>query len=201
MGRLDDKVVIITGAARGQGEAEARLFAEEGANVVLGDVLDHEGKAVAASIGASARYAHLDVTQEQDWKSAVQVAIGEFGGVDALVNNAGVLHLASLAETSKEAFERVLSINLTGAFLGIKAVMEPIAKRGGGSIVNISSVSGISPIPGQAAYGSSKAGLRGLTRADCDRAARPQLQHQARARQRRQGRHQPRGGSDPSHEP
>jgi 3alpha(or 20beta)-hydroxysteroid dehydrogenase len=159
MGRLDDKVVIITGAARGQGEAKARLFTDEGANVVLGDILGQEGKAVAVSIGASARYTHLDVTQEQDWESAVQIATGEFGGVDALVNNAGVLHLASLAESSKEAFERVLSVNLAGSFLAIKAVMKPIAKRGGGSIVNISSVSGISPIPGQAAYGSSQAGL------------------------------------------
>jgi 3alpha(or 20beta)-hydroxysteroid dehydrogenase len=164
MGRLDDKVVIITGAARGQGEAEARLFADEGARVVLGDVRDDEGKTVAESIGAAARYLHLDVTQEHDWEAAVGLAIGEFGGVDALVNNAGILEFSMLADCSKETFEHVLSVNLTGAFLGIKAVMDPMALRGGGSIVNVSSVSGIAPIPGQAAYGASKAGLRGLNK-------------------------------------
>ena len=164
MGRLDDKVVIITGAARGQGEAEARLFAAEGARVVLGDIRDSEGKAVAEAIGGAARYLYLDVSQQDDWASAVQLALAEFGGVDALVNNAGILEFSSLAECSKQTFEHVLSVNLTGAFLGIKAVMEPMASRGGGSIVNISSVSGIAPVAGQAAYGSSKAGLRGLTR-------------------------------------
>lgn len=164
MGRLDDKVVLITGAARGQGEAEARLFVAEGARVVLGDVLDAEGKDVAASIGPSARYTRLDVTREEDWQAAVELAVSEFGGLDALINNAGILEFSTLAECTRERFEQVLSVNLTGAFLGIKAVMDPIARRGGGSIVNISSVSGLAPIPGQAAYGSSKFGLRGLSK-------------------------------------
>ena len=163
-GRLEGKVVIITGAARGQGAAEARLFAAEGARVVLGDVLHAEGRAVADSIGAAARYVHLDVTDEVDWAAAVELATGEFGRLDALVNNAGILHMAPLGECKRSDFERVLSVNLTGPLLGIQAVTEPMTASGGGSIVNVSSVSGFAAVAGQAAYASSKFGLRGLTK-------------------------------------
>ncbi|MBW2423770.1 MAG: glucose 1-dehydrogenase [Deltaproteobacteria bacterium] len=162
--RLDGKVVIITGAARGQGAAEARLFATEGARLVLGDVLDDEGRAVAGSLGDVTRYLHLDVTSEADWSAAVELATSEFGGIDALVNNAGILHTAPLAECKRADFERVLAVNLTGPLLGMQAVIEPMAARGGGSIVNVSSVSGLAGTAGQAAYASSKFGLRGLTK-------------------------------------
>ena len=163
-GRLDGKVVIITGAARGQGAAEARLFAQEGARLVLGDILDAEGRAVAKSIGEVARYVHLDVTEEADWTAAVELATSAFGRIDGLVNNAGVLHAASIAECTRADFERVMAVNLTGPLLGIQAVIEPMAADGGGSIVNISSVSGLAATPGQVAYASSKFGLRGLTK-------------------------------------
>jgi len=163
-GRLDGKVVIITGAARGQGAAEARLFAQEGARLVLGDILDVEGRAVAKSIGEVARYVHLDVTEEADWTTAVELATSAFGRIDGLVNNAGVLHAAPIAECTRADFERVMAVNLTGPLLGIQAVIEPMAADGGGSIVNISSVSGLAATPGQVAYASSKFGLRGLTK-------------------------------------
>jgi len=163
-GRLDGKVVIITGAARGQGAAEARLFAQEGARLVLGDILDVEGRAVAQSIGEVARYVHLDVTEEADWTTAVELATSAFGRIDGLVNNAGVLHAAPIAECTRADFERVMAVNLTGPLLGIQAVIEPMAADGGGSIVNISSVSGLAATPGQVAYASSKFGLRGLTK-------------------------------------
>ena len=163
MGRLDGKVALITGAARGQGEAAARLFVAEGARVVLGDVLDEAGRAVADTLGASARYLPLDVTVESDWRNAV-VACTEFGGIDCLVNNAGVLSSAPIESCARSEFERVLAVNLTGPLLGIQAVAGPMTERGGGSIVNVSSVSGLAAAPGQAAYASSKFGLRGLTK-------------------------------------
>ncbi|NRA07242.1 MAG: glucose 1-dehydrogenase [Myxococcales bacterium] len=164
MDRLAEKVVVISGAARGQGEAEARLFVAEGARVLLGDVLDAEGEAVAASLGERAAYAHLDVSSEADWGAAVALALDRFGRIDALVNNAGVMQVAPIASCSKRDFERVLEVNLVGAFLGIRAVMDPMSAGGGGSIVNVSSVSGYASVPGQAAYSASKFGLRGLTK-------------------------------------
>ncbi len=164
MGRLDGKVAIITGAARGQGEAEARLFAAEGARVVLGDVLDAEGGAVADALGEGALYTHLDVTSEADWAGAVALALARFGRLDALVNNAGVLLASPLRDTRRADFERVLAVNLVGPFLGIQAVVEAMSAAGGGSIVNVSSVSGFVGTVGQAAYASSKFGLRGLTK-------------------------------------
>ena len=135
--RLDGKVAIITGAARGQGAAEARLFAAEGARVVLADVLDDEGAAVAAEIGDAARYVHLDVTDEDQWAAAVTAAEEAFGPVSVLVNNAGVLHFQSLWKTTLEDFDRVMRVNVTGVFLGMKAVVASMEAAGGGSIVNI----------------------------------------------------------------
>jgi 3alpha(or 20beta)-hydroxysteroid dehydrogenase len=165
MGRLDGKVAVITGAARGQGAAEARLFVAEGARVMLADVLDPEGEALAKELGAAARYRRLDVSLEEDWDAAVAATLEAFGRLDCLVNNAGILRVAPLAACSREEFEHVLSVNLVGAFLGIRAVMEPMVSSGGGSIVNVSSVLGFAATAGHAAYAASKFGLRGLTKA------------------------------------
>ena len=164
--RLDGKVALITGAARGQGEAEARLFAAAGAAVVLGDVLEGEGEGVAESIvkdGGRARFVRLDVTSEADWTGAVRLATEEFGGVDVLVNNAAVYRTARIDEQDVEGFRRLLEINLIGPFLGIRSVVPAMRAAGGGSIVNISSTAGIRGLKNHAAYGSSKYGLRGLS--------------------------------------
>lgn len=161
---LEGKTAIVTGAARGQGEAEARLFAGLGAKVVLADILDDAGKRVAEEIGDAARYVHLDVTDEAGWESTVATAVDTFGGVDVLVNNAGVLRSQPLATETAENFERTLRVNLVGPFLGIRAVREPMIRAGGGSIINISSVGGLTGIPRTGSYGASKWGLRGLTK-------------------------------------
>ena len=148
MGRLDDKVAIITGAARGQGEAEARLFAAEGARVVLGDVLDDRGAAVAAEIGDAARYVHLDVRDERSWADALAVAEGEFGPVSVLVNNAGIFRVSRLVETTVDQFREIFEVNQLGAFLGMRTVVPSMERAGGGSIVNVSSTSGLAGYPG-----------------------------------------------------
>lgn len=164
MGRLDGKVAIVTGAARGTGEATARLFAEEGARVVLADVLDDPGERVAGEIGRAALYLHLDVTSESDWRCGVEAAERRFGALHVLVNNAGVLHMAAIADTELADFERVVRVNQIGTFLGIKSVIEPMKRAGGGSIVNISSVDGLAGKNGLVAYASSKWAVRGITR-------------------------------------
>jgi len=164
MGRLDGKTAIITGTAQGTGEVLARTFAEEGAQLVLGDVQDEPGRAVAEQIGDSARYVHLDVCEGDDWRSAVTVAADVFGGVDVLVNNAAVLLLAPFDEISKEDFMRIVAVNQLGPFLGCQAVLPSMKARGGGSIVNIASTDGIKGMNGVAAYASSKWGVRGLTK-------------------------------------
>ena len=163
MGRLDGKVAIITGAARGQGEAEARLFASEGAKVVLGDVLDDDGEQVAASIGDSARYVHLDVTQEADWAAAVEAAAG-MGSLRVLVNNAAILRPAAIENTSLEDYMEVINVNQVGTFLGMKAALEPMKMAGGGSIVNISSIDGQQSKNGLISYSASKFAIRGMTK-------------------------------------
>jgi 3alpha(or 20beta)-hydroxysteroid dehydrogenase len=165
MGRLDGVVAIITGAARGQGEAEARLFVEEGAQVILGDILDDEGTAIADALGESGHYVRLDVTRQDDWSAAVSTAESRFGKLNALVNNAGIIRVSSLSECSQEEFESVLAVNVVGIFLGIKTVIEPMRTAGGGSIVNVSSVNGFVGVPNHAAYTTSKFGSRGLTKA------------------------------------
>ena len=164
MGRLDGKVAIITGAARGQGEAEARLFAAEGARVLLADVLDDEGEKVAADIGDAAAFTHLDVTDEGQWTAAVATAEDRFGPVTVLVNNAGVLHFQALHKTEADDFDRVMRINVRGVFLGMKAVTPSMTRAGGGSIVNISSTAGLQGLPFLGAYVASKWAVRGLSK-------------------------------------
>jgi 3alpha(or 20beta)-hydroxysteroid dehydrogenase len=164
MGRLEGKVAIITGGARGQGAAEGRLFAAEGARVVLADVLDDEGRATAEAIGDAARYVHLDVTDEAQWQAAVEAAEAAFGPVTVLVNNAGILHFQALDRTTLEDFDRVLRVNVHGVFLGMKAVTPSMVRAGGGSIVNISSTAGLQGLPRFGAYVASKWAVRGLTK-------------------------------------
>ncbi len=164
MKRLDNKVAIITGGARGMGAATARLFAEHGAKVVIADVLDEDGDKLAKDIGSSAVFVHHDVTDESSWVTTLATATRHFGPIDALVNNAGVLLFRTLAETSKADFSRVIDINLIGTFLGTKLVGMQMAERGRGSIVNISSVDGMKGANGLGAYCASKWGIRGLTR-------------------------------------
>jgi 3alpha(or 20beta)-hydroxysteroid dehydrogenase len=164
MGRLDGKVAIVTGGSRGQGEAEARLFAAEGARVVVADVLDEEGAVTAKSIGDAARFEHLDVTDEENWQAVVASTEAAFGPVSVLVNNAGILAFNSLTRTPATEWRMVLDVNLTGAFLGIKSVARSMVAAGGGSIINISSTGGMEGIPMLAAYSASKWGLRGLSR-------------------------------------
>ncbi|HEX8803479.1 MAG TPA: glucose 1-dehydrogenase [Acidimicrobiales bacterium] len=164
MGRLDGKVAIITGGARGQGAAEARLFVAEGARVLIGDVLDAEGEAVAAELGDAAVYTHLDVTDEAQWDAAVALAEERFGPVTVLVNNAGVLLFEAVHKTDPADFERIMRINVHGVFLGMRAVTAPMAGAGGGSIVNISSTAGLTGLPYLAAYVASKWAVRGLTK-------------------------------------
>ena len=164
MGRLSGKVAIVTGGARGMGAATSRLFAAEGAKVAIADVLDEAGAALAAELGDAARFYRLDVTSEEAWADVVASVEADFGPVDVLVNNAGILLFKSLFETTLEDYERVLKVNLVGEFLGIKAVGPGMVERGKGSIVNISSVDGMKGANGLVAYASSKWGVRGLTR-------------------------------------
>jgi 3alpha(or 20beta)-hydroxysteroid dehydrogenase len=162
-GRLAGKVAIITGAARGQGAAEARRFAAEGAAVVLTDVLDTDAKAVADDIGSEAMAIAHDVSSEQAWAAVVQAATEAFGGVDILVNNAAIYWTRPLVDETVSDLERLLRVNLIGAMLGIQAVVPAMQARGGGSIVNVSSFAGSRGIYGHGAYGMSKWGLRGLS--------------------------------------
>jgi 3alpha(or 20beta)-hydroxysteroid dehydrogenase len=162
--RLDGKVAIITGAAMGQGATEAAAFVAEGARVLIADVADQEGSALADELGDAARYARLDVRRADQWSAAVQVAEDAFGPVSVLVNNAGILRSARLPDVDPTEFRQVLEVNLVGPFLGIQAVVPSMERAGGGSIVNISSTGGLVGMPGLAAYTSSKHGLTGLTK-------------------------------------
>ena len=163
--RLDGKVALITGAARGQGEAEARLFVAEGARVVLGDVRDELGEKVAASLGEAARYVPLDVTREDPWQRAVALAESEFGRLDVLVNNAGIVGDYAPAERcTLESYQRTIAVNQIGPFLGMKAAIPAMRRAGGGSIVNVGSVAGLYGIPNLVAYAASKWALRGMTK-------------------------------------
>ncbi|MFE9565705.1 SDR family NAD(P)-dependent oxidoreductase [Streptomyces sp. NPDC006487] len=165
MGKLDGRVVIITGAARGQGEQEARLFASEGAKVLLGDVLDEQGTAVAKEIGEDrARYVRMDVSREEDWASAIAAAKEAFGPVNGLVNNAGILRFNELTATPLEEFQQVIQVNQVGAFLGIKSVAPEIEAAGGGTIVNTSSYTGLTGMAYVGTYAATKAAILGLTR-------------------------------------
>ena len=166
MGRLDGKVAIITGGARGQGEVEARLFAQEGAKVVFGDILDDEGRQVEAAIrqaGGEAAYVHLDVTREADWQKAMETAVSRYGKLDILVNNAGILSRDGIEETTLELWNTVMAVNATGVFLGTRYAIPEMRKTGGGSIVNISSISGMIALGGPA-YNASKGAVRVFTK-------------------------------------
>ena len=161
--RLEGKVALITGAARGQGAAEARLFAQEGAKVILADVSDPEGIAVAAEIaeaGGDAIYVHLDVTDESEWDAAVQSAVTSFGKLDILVNNAGIWRRGHVMETSSEQWDDIMDVNAKGVFLGTKAAIPEMRKAGGGSIVNISSTAGLVGSKTSSAYSASKGAVR-----------------------------------------
>ncbi|MGW7332110.1 glucose 1-dehydrogenase [Streptomyces sp. NPDC054840] len=162
--RLDGKVVVITGAGRGQGAAEARLCARAGARVVVTDVREDEGRAVAAELGDHGLYVRHDVADPASWATVVGEAVRAFGTVSALVNNAALWRTAHVERQRLEDFEALLRVNLLGPFLGIQAVAPVLRAGGGGAIVNISSTAGLVGIPGHAAYGSTKFGLRGLTR-------------------------------------
>jgi len=177
MGRLDGKVALISGGARGQGAVEAKLFASEGANVVFGDILDAEGKAVETDIRQAhgeATYIHLDVTQEADWQQAVATAVNTYGKLDILVNNAGILRRESIEETSKELWDTVLAVNATGVFLGTKYAIPAMRAAGGGSIVNISSVSGMVAL-GAPAYNASKGAVRVFTKVTASQHAKDNI--------------------------
>lgn len=165
--RLQGKVAIITGAARGQGAEEARMFAKEGAKVVLADVTDQEGTAVAAEIaemGGDALYVHLDVTNEDEWDAAVQSAVASFGKLDILVNNAGIWRRGHVLETSSDQWDDIMDVNAKGVFLGTKAAIPEMRKAGGGSIVNISSTAGLVGSKTSAAYSASKGAVRIFTK-------------------------------------
>jgi cyclopentanol dehydrogenase len=169
MGRLDGKVALISGGARGQGTAETRLFVREGARVVFGDILDDEGKKIEAEIraaGGEATYVHLNVTREADWRAAVGTAVDRYGKLDVLVNNAGILLRAKIEETTEEDWDRIMAVNAKGVFLGTKCALPAMRRAGGGSIVNISSTAGLVGSPGEtAAYTATKGAVRLFTKA------------------------------------
>ncbi|MBO2458487.1 SDR family NAD(P)-dependent oxidoreductase [Actinomadura violacea] len=163
MARLDGKVALITGGARGIGEAHVRRFAAEGARVVFGDLLEDRGAAVAAATGAV--FVPMDVTSEEDWRRAVATAVERFGKLNVLVNNAGILRHRLLTDMTRQQLQQVLDVNLVGPWLGMRAVVEPMKAAGGGSIVNTSSIEGYAAAAGLSAYAASKFGVRGITKA------------------------------------
>lgn len=163
MGRVDGKVVLISGGSRGQGAHEAELLIAEGASVIIGDVRQQEGIATATRLGDRCRFVPLDVTEESDWARAVDMAIATWGQLDVLVNNAGIVDMKPLESTTREDYERVIAVNQTGTFLGMRSVVGAM-KRRGGSIVNISSTAGLMGVPGVIAYSASKWAVRGMTK-------------------------------------
>jgi 3alpha(or 20beta)-hydroxysteroid dehydrogenase len=162
--RLAGRVAIVTGAARGMGASFARAMVAQGAKVVLGDVLDEAGLALEAELGASAAYAHLDVTEREHWRHSVDRAVDQFGKLNVLVNNAGILAPGVVGEISQLDWARTIDVNLTGAFNGIQAALPALRGAAPASIINISSIAGIKGYPALAAYTASKFGLRGLTK-------------------------------------
>lgn len=162
MGRLDGKVALITGGARGQGEAEGQRFREEGAEVYLTDVLVEQGQAAAAAIGAT--FIEHDVTDSHAWSRAIERIEKEKGRLDVLVNNAGIFQMKGMVETERELWDRTIAINQTGVFLGLQAVAPVMIRQGSGSMINISSVAGLRGSGGAFAYGASKWAVRGMTK-------------------------------------
>jgi NAD(P)-dependent dehydrogenase (short-subunit alcohol dehydrogenase family) len=166
--RLEGKVALISGGARGMGAVEAKLFVQEGAKVVFGDIREEEGQKLEAEIaetGGEAVFTKLDVTSADDWQSAVDLAVSRFGKLDILVNNAGIYDRATVEETTEEVWDRVLDINAKGAFLGSKSAIGAMRDAGGGSIVNISSTAGLMGSTVSSAYNASKGAVRLLTKA------------------------------------
>ncbi|WP_240274829.1 SDR family oxidoreductase [Mycobacterium ulcerans] len=163
-GRLTGKVALVSGGARGMGASHVRALVAEGAHVVLGDILDDEGRAVAAELGDAARYVHLDVTQPEQWTAAVDTAVNEFGGLHVLVNNAGILNIGTIEDYALSEWQRILDINVTGVFLGIRAAVKPMKEAGRGSIINISSIEGLAGTIASHGYTVSKFAVRGLTK-------------------------------------
>ena len=173
--RLENKVALISGGARGMGAVEARLFAQEGARVVIGDVLEDEGRRTEAEInesGGECVFVRLDVTSEESWQSAVSEAIGRFGKLDILVNNAGIYRTNNVAETSSDEWDQVMDINAKGVFLGTKSAIPAMRDNGSGSIVNISSVAGLVGNQMSSAYTASKGAVRLLTKSTAIQYAR-----------------------------
>ncbi|AEF34150.1 MULTISPECIES: glucose 1-dehydrogenase [Mycobacteriaceae] len=166
MGRVEGKVALISGGARGMGATHARALAAEGAKIVIGDILDEEGGKLAEELGAgTARFAHLDVTRPEQWDAAVQLAVGEFGSLDVLVNNAGIAKFNTIENFDLAGWQQLIDVNLTGTMLGMHAAVAPMKSAGGGSIINISSVEGIRGSAGLYGYVASKWGVRGLAKA------------------------------------
>ena len=163
--RVSGKVAIVSGAAMGMGEAHARMLVAEGAKVVLADIADEKGRAVAAELGDSAVYVHLDVSKADDWTNAVAVAEATFGAVTVLVNNAGIVALHSIDEMTEAQYRRLININQIGPFLGMAATIPSMKKAGGGSIINVSSVAGLVALPALSGYCASKFAVRGMSKA------------------------------------
>ena len=162
--RLTGKVALVSGGARGMGASHVRTMVAEGAKVVFGDILDDEGEVVAKELGDRARYVHLDVTQPENWDSAVATAVSEFGGLHVLVNNAGIINVGTIEDYALSEWQRILDINLTGVFLGIRAVVKTMKEAGRGSIINISSIEGMAGTLACHGYTATKFGVRGLTK-------------------------------------
>jgi cyclopentanol dehydrogenase len=179
MGRLDGKVALISGGARGQGAAEAQLFAREGAKVVFGDILDAEGRQVEAGIraaGGEATYVHLDVTNEASWLAAVDTAVSRYGALHVLVNNAGIYIRKRIEETTEDDLDQILAVNVKGVFLGVKHALPAMRRAGGGSIINISSTAGLVGNPtGSPIYTTSKGAVRLFTKATAMQHARENI--------------------------
>ena len=165
MARFEGTVALVSGGARGMGASHVRGLASEGAKVVFGDILDDEGRSLQEDIGGSAHYVHLDVTNDDDWKAAVTAAEDEYGPIGLLVNNAGIVSYGAVDVMEPDEFRRVIDINLTGTFLGMHYVVPSLRKAGGGAIINISSTAGLMGYATIAAYGASKWGVRGMTKA------------------------------------
>ena len=165
MNRLAGKVALITGGAQGQGAAASRMFVEEGARVVIADIADEPGKALAEELGGDAHFVHLDVADQQSWQVAVDEAVSTFGPMNVLVNNAGVLQFAELTDMPLADFERLFRINVFGCFLGMQTVGRVMVAHGGGSIVNSSSIEGLGGMATLVAYTGTKFAIRGMTKA------------------------------------
>src|SRR5712671_3646453 len=164
MKRFENQTVIVTGGARGMGASHARGFIAEGANVVIADVLEQEGRKLADELGDQTIFSRLDVTSDRDWAATLAAAEDAFGPVSVVVNTAGIVRFGPIAETQPAVWRQVIDINLTGTYLGIRAIVPSMRKAGGGAIVNISSAGGMMAYPNIAAYAASKWGARGLTK-------------------------------------